>query len=190
MLGFPIWLGTLALRETSTEKILQNAKASPLGETNQETNQKIALKHLLRFMFVRPVTMLCTETIVFSLSIYTAFAYATIFSYFGSASYVLQIEYGFNLREVGLSFISVMIGYVMALAMFVVLDKTLYARALEAGGGFAAPEHRLYSGMAGSVLLPVGLFWLASIHSESYYLSTKSSAGTPGKRTAAAIGRH
>jgi hypothetical protein len=103
--------------------------------------------------------MLFSEVIVFSLSLYTAFAYATIFSYFASASYVLQLDYGFNLRKVGLSFISVMTGYFLAAILFGVFDKTLYARAVAAGGGSAAPEHRLYTALVGSIFLPTGLFW-------------------------------
>jgi MFS family permease len=156
ILGAPIWLGTLAMRETAKKRILRNAAKA---EGSQAGSQRTTLSHIMRFSFVRPIKMLCNEMIVLSLTIYTAFAYAVTFSYFGSAVYVLQLEYGFDLRQSGLGFISVVIGYVMAIITFVIFDKTLYAKALRAAGGDPAPEHRLYTGMVGSVLLPVGLFW-------------------------------
>lgn len=154
ILGAPICVGTYIMQETSKERILRK-ELEPLDRSKIDR----PFHTFLQFSVVRPVKMLCTEVIVFSLTIYTAFAYAMIFSYFGSASYVLQLEYGFNLRKVGLNFISVIIGYILSLLMFVVIDKTIYARVLKAGNGYAAPEHRLYIAMTGSVLLPAGLFW-------------------------------
>ncbi|CAI0654071.1 unnamed protein product [Colletotrichum noveboracense] len=103
--------------------------------------------------------MLFTEIIVSSLAIYSAFAYAMIFSYFASCSYILQKLYGFNLREVGLSFISIIIGYILATVMYGVFDARFRGPALKAGT--ATPEQRLYAALVGSVLLPVGLFWYA-----------------------------
>ncbi|GFF49191.1 polyamine transporter 4 [Aspergillus udagawae] len=159
ILGAPIVLGTLLMQETAKNRILRNA--SKAKEGSESGNQRTPFSQIMRFSVVRPVKMLCNEAIVLSLTIYTAFAYAVTFSYFGSAMYVLQLEYGFDLRHAGLGFISVVIGYVMAIITFLVFDSTLYAKALQAEGGDAAPEHRLYAGMMGSVLLPVGLFWNA-----------------------------
>jgi hypothetical protein len=156
-LGAPIVLGTLLMQETAKNRILRNASKAKEGSENE--NQQTPFSQIMRFSVVRPVKMLCNEAIVLSLTIYTAFAYAVTFSYFGSAMYVLQLEYGFDLRHAGLGFISVVIGYVMAIITFLVFDSTLYAKALQAADGEAAPEHRLYAGMMGSVLLPVGLFW-------------------------------
>ncbi|GIJ84888.1 hypothetical protein Asppvi_003739 [Aspergillus pseudoviridinutans] len=152
----PVWLGTVLMRETLKEKILAK---SNLQEKAPLQNSKPTLGQLLTVGLGRPVKMLCTEIIVFSLTLYTAFAYAMIFSYFASSSYVLSIYYGFDWQQIGLSFISVIVGYLLAAFMFGVFDKTLYAKAREAGGGTAAPEHRLYSAMAGGILLSIGLFW-------------------------------
>lgn len=83
-----------------------------------------------------------------------------IFSYFVSATYVYSLDYDFNPRQIGLSFLSVAIGYGLAAVMHMILEKTLYARAVrQAPNGHLTPEHRLYAAMAGSVFLPIGLFW-------------------------------
>lgn len=123
--------------------------------------------------------MLCTEPIVISLSLYTAFAYATIFSYFGSTSYVLQRYYHFDLREVGLSFTSVIIGYLLAALIFGIFDKTLFAKAAAAANGDAAPEHRLYAGMLGSIFLPASLFWYAWVVKMNGHWAALVASGIP-----------
>lgn len=152
----PVWVGTLLMKETSKDKILAGLNQAQKGQPLEE---KPTLAQILADGLGTPVKMLCTQVVVLSLTLYTGFAYAMIFSYFASSSYVLALYYGFDWQQIGLSFISVIIGYLIAAFMFGVFDKTLCAKAREASGGFAAPEHRLYSAMAGSVLLPVGLFW-------------------------------
>lgn len=182
VLGTPICLGTYTMQETSKGQILRKRPRDV---------DVIPFRESVQFSVVRPVKMLLTEPIVLTLTIYTAFAYAMIFSYFGSASYVLQLEYRFDLRKVGLSFISVIIGYLLSLVIFIVFEKTLYARALKAGNGYAAPEHRLYVAMAGSVLLPTGLFWFVPKFSSLFLLfDTKPRLGTHGRHIQEATGLH
>lgn len=67
--------------------------------------------------------------------------------------------YHFNTRAVGLTFLSIAIGFFLAVISFGILDKTLYAKARTASNNHTAPEHRLYAAMLGSFLLPIGLFW-------------------------------
>ncbi|KAF4950597.1 hypothetical protein FSARC_13132 [Fusarium sarcochroum] len=156
ILGAPIWLGCVLMKETSKAQILRKEKA------DNEKSVKVKPHRVIMTAMARPVKMLFQEVIVSSLALYTAFAYAMIFSYFASSSYILQLYYGFNLREVGLSFISVIIGYILATIMYAVFDKTLYARAARASPtGSAGPEHRLYAALVGGFFLPAALFWYA-----------------------------
>ncbi|KAK1676884.1 major facilitator superfamily domain-containing protein [Colletotrichum godetiae] len=152
MVGAPIWVGAMLMKETSKAWILRK-------ESGEEPITLVRLGSIVRTAVMRPTKMLLTEVIVSSLAIYTAFAYAMIFSYFGSCSYVLQKYYGFNLREVGLSFFSIIIGYFLATFVFAFLDAKFRVPAIQAGKGY--PEQRLYAALVGSVALPVGLFWYA-----------------------------
>ncbi|KAH8896596.1 MFS general substrate transporter [Thozetella sp. PMI_491] len=156
MVGAPIWLGSLLMKETSKDRILRKELHSETPAAKRRVHHKI-----LEAM-VRPCKMLVQEVIVSSLALYTAFSYAMIFSYFASSSYVLQLYYGFDLRQIGLSFISVIIGYLIATVIFAVFDKTLFARAAKKSPtGKAEPENRLYAALVGSVFLPAALFWYA-----------------------------
>jgi MFS family permease len=156
MFGAPVYLGILCMKETSKAQIL---KPKRQAGTLTAAHVWARTKHHFRNGVLRPSRMLITEPIVLSLTIYTAYAYAMIFSFFGSLPYVLELEYGFNSRQVGLAFLSVIIGYILANFMFGAFDRTLYARASKAAGGVPAPEHRLYSALVGSFFIPVGLFW-------------------------------
>ena len=158
MVGAPIYLGILCMKETSKAQILKPKRVARKLTVAHAWDRT---KHHLRNGLVRPCKMLATEPILLSLTIYTAYAYAMIFSFFGSLPYVLEMDYGFDARQVGLAFISVVIGYVLATIMFGIFDRTLYAKARTAAGGLPAPEHRLYSGLVGSIFIPIGLFWYA-----------------------------
>ena len=158
MVGAPIYLGILCMKETSKAQIL---KPKRLARILTAAHAWERTKHHLRNGVLRPTKMLISEPIVLSLTIYTAYAYAMIFSFFGSLPYVLELDYGFDSRQVGLAFISVIIGYLLATIMFGIFDSTLYAKARTAAGGLPAPEHRLYSGLVGSIFIPIGLFWYA-----------------------------
>jgi MFS family permease len=156
MVGAPIWICIILTKETSKAQILK-----PVGEARPWSTAYVAarIRHHVWGGLLRPVKMLFTEVIVFSLTLYTAYAYAMVFSFFDSYPYILAVDYGFNSRQVGLSFISVVIGYLLATFLFGVFEKTLYAKARSAANGMPAPEHRLYSALVGSFFLPIGLFW-------------------------------
>jgi len=159
MVSAPIWFGIIAMRETSRAQILKPKRTTARNWSAGHVFGRV--RHHVQTGVMRPTKMLLTEPIVLSLTIYTAYAYALIFSFFDSLPYVLVTYYGFNARQVGLSFISVIIGYLLATVLFAVCEKTLYKKAREAANGMPAPEHRLYSALVGSCFLPVGLFWYA-----------------------------
>ena len=156
IVGAPIWVGMILTNETSKAQILKVIKERRPWST---AHVVASIKHHVWGGVLRPTKMLFTEVIVFFLTLYTAYAYAMVFSFFDSYPYILSTDYGFNSRQVGLSFISITIGYLLATFLFGVFEKTLYAKARSAANGLPAPEHRLYSALVGSFFLPVGLFW-------------------------------
>lgn len=158
ILGAPIALGALLMKETSKDYILRH-------ENQKDVDASIGRKTLgaiqnARFAIFRSIRMLMRDIVVLSLSLYTAYTYALTFSYFASTPYVFPRYYGFDMKQTSLTFLSIMIGYFLAIGLFAFFDRTLYAQAREAAEeALPAPEHRLYSALVGSILLPIGLFW-------------------------------
>ncbi|GAM91579.1 hypothetical protein ANO11243_096310 [Dothideomycetidae sp. 11243] len=153
LIAAPIFVGLCLMKETSKAWVTRNStlSAAPLP-----------LSKMIPIALVRPIKMLVTEPIVLSLTLYTSFAYACIFSYFASASYILQFLYHFNLQQVGLSFIAVVIGYILASLLFRVCDRIAIRRTAKTHPDQEPPpERRLYAALPGSVFIPIGLFWYA-----------------------------
>jgi hypothetical protein len=102
-----------------------------------------------------------------------------MFSFFGSYSYVFELVYHFNQKEVGLTFLGILVGFILAVISFAIFDATLYAKALKKANGTPAPEHRLYAAMLGSIMLPIGLFWFAWAPRENVHWIVPVLAGVP-----------
>ena len=102
-----------------------------------------------------------------------------LFSFLGSYNYVFQTVYHFNQKEIGLTFIAMIIGYVFAILTFIIFDRTLYQKAAVKANGRPAPELRLHSAMLGSFLLPIGLFWFAWAPGKDVHWIVPVLAGVP-----------
>lgn len=148
--------------ETYKKVILaRRAKArglqTPSGPTGLE-----AMTALLTITLFRPIHMLFTEPIVGFLSLYVAFSFGVLFAFFASFPYVFGKVYGFNAGEVGLAFLGLWFGLILAVITFGIFDRTLYKVAkvkAKKEGRPTNPEHRLYASMAGSLGIPISLFW-------------------------------
>jgi len=141
--------------------------------------------HMMLFEVVNPsisfnlFSLIIPQPLVALLSIYTGFSFAMMFSFFGSYNYVFQSVYHFNQREIGLTFLGILVGFIFAIITFGVSDATLYAKASIKASGKPAPEHRLYSAMLGSVMLPIGLFWFAWAPQKNVHWIVPVLAGLP-----------
>ena len=125
--------------------------------------------------------MLLTEPIVLVFSAYTAFTSSVLFAFFAAFPLVFQHVYGFSTSQTGIAFLAIGLGCVFALMTIIFVDRKIYYRLYQRlgaeGGTVVAPEHRLYTAMLGSLLVPIGLFWFAwtvrdSIHWISPILAT------------------
>lgn len=102
------------MKETSPRR---NSTAQGDGNHSKSTTTRIVLIALMR-----PTKMLLTDVIVCGLTLYTAFAYAMIFSFFASTSYVYQTLFAFTAQELGLSLIAVIVGYILAALTFLLVE--------------------------------------------------------------------
>ncbi|KAI9843754.1 MAG: hypothetical protein M1837_006114 [Sclerophora amabilis] len=152
--------------ETYKKAILQR-RAKRLGIPLPEGPSGLqALKLLMTVTFFRPIHMLFTEPIVGFFSLYVAFNFAVLFCFFASFPLIFEGVYGFDRSGTGLTFLAIAVGCLISALVVIVLDQMVYQKqcrlSLKGGrGGVVAPEHRLYAAMAGSVALPVALFWFA-----------------------------
>ncbi|EHL01081.1 putative Polyamine transporter 4 [Glarea lozoyensis 74030] len=182
IIAAPMIVLAFFMQETSKSRILYLRKKAAGEKIAHQSGDTALLIRKLRIAVTRPIDMMFREPAVAFLSIYTGFAFAMMFSFFGSYSYVYQKVYHFNQKEVGLAFLGILVGFLSAVASFGAFDATLYKKAVaEAAkrGERPAPEHRLYAAMLGSIMLPIGLWWFAWTPRESVHWIVPVLAGVP-----------
>ncbi|EPX71637.1 MFS family membrane transporter [Schizosaccharomyces octosporus yFS286] len=105
------------------------------------------------------VSLFLTEPIVVCFTLYLTVVY--IINYINFEGYpIIYSKYGFNYGELGLSFIAVGVGIVVA-GLLTPLTYKQYLWAYRRRGNVMCPEDRLYPLFIGAFVLPISMFWLA-----------------------------
>ena len=171
ILGGVIWIATvLTTRETYAPFILRcRAKALSrltgsvyvsrvdAGQPPKTLSQELSVS------LTRPWILLFCEPIVLLTSLYVSIVYGTLYMFFTGFPIVFQVARGWSQGTAGLPFVGVAIGVCLA-TLAAGVDNKRYVRvcaAAEAEGCAVEPEARLRPAMAGSIVLPVGLFLFA-----------------------------
>ncbi|KAK1821871.1 hypothetical protein LTR12_003747 [Friedmanniomyces endolithicus] len=108
----------------------------------------------------KPLMMLVWEPILLLITIYISFIYGILYLFFETYPISFIEQRGWSLGQGGLPFIAVMGGVMMGGLINFVFIRTRYVRIMKQYGR-VPPEERLVPMMAGSIALPVGLFWFA-----------------------------
>lgn len=112
----------------------------------------------------RPLMLLTLEPMCLNLCLFSAILLGVLYLWFGAFELVFEQNYGFELWQVGLTYLGIFIGILIAIASGV-LWRRHYLRLVQdrekRGGdpGGSEPEYRLPPAIAGGILVPIGLFW-------------------------------
>lgn len=112
------------------------------------------------YSLLRPFQLLIYEPMCLLLCLFSAILLGVLYLFFGAFSLVFGNNYGFNLWQVGLSFMGIFVGMVLCSASDPLWQR-VHSRLVSQNGGIAEPEHRLPPAVIGAVLVPIGLFWFA-----------------------------
>ncbi|KAJ7653075.1 major facilitator superfamily domain-containing protein [Mycena polygramma] len=154
---------TLFIPETLAPLLLQRKAAALRKSTGDEKYRSLAeLDHTpfaetLRIALLRPLVILFTEPLVLFMSFYLSFVYSLLYLLFFAFPIAFAEVRGFSAGMTGVTFISIILGILIALACMPYQEK-LYAKATVYGN---FPEARLFPMMLGSVTLPAALFIFA-----------------------------
>lgn len=161
------WLGTfltLFIRESYAPTIL----VSKAGRIRRETKNfaihakqeeiEVDMAELINHNFMRPIRLLCTEPIVFLITLYMSFIYGLMYLFLGAYPLVFSKVRGMNLGVGGLPFIGLIIGQLCG-GLYIMVDQTQYKKKLARNHGVQIPEWRLPPVIVGAVCFSIGLFW-------------------------------
>ncbi|KAI8674965.1 MFS domain-containing protein [Fusarium keratoplasticum] len=112
---------------------------------------------------LRPFQLLIFEPMCLNLCIFSAILLGILYLFFGAFPLVFINVYGFNLWQVGLTFLGILVGMVLAAGLDPVWHRirvNLIRQLSEESGveGKSEPEFRLPPAILGSVLVPAGIF--------------------------------
>jgi len=120
--------------------------------------ERKGLKHMFKVTLTRPWVFLFTEPITFSAAIYNGFIYGIVFLFNEAFPMVFAKGHGFNNGEVGLSFLGLCIGSLVA-ALMHPFQERYYLHRVAANDYKGIPEARMWMARWGAILLPISLFW-------------------------------
>lgn len=119
---------------------------------------KLSLKEIAENNLTRPIRMLFTEPILFSLTIYNSFIYGMMYLFLTAYPIVFSEGYGMPAGVAELPYLALIIGELIGGAFCLQYEKT-YNRKLDANKGKIVPEDRLPPMPYGAVAFPIGLLW-------------------------------
>ncbi|KAL1746272.1 major facilitator superfamily domain-containing protein [Schizophyllum fasciatum] len=105
----------------------------------------------------RPIVLLFGDIICFLLSLYMALIFYLMFATFSA---FFSKTYGFKAGVGGLVYIGIGVGSLLAVVIGAkVGDKVYFSLSNKYNNGVGKPEYRVPSLIAGSIVIPIGLFW-------------------------------
>ncbi|KAF4232493.1 hypothetical protein CNMCM6457_004819 [Aspergillus fumigatiaffinis] len=153
---FPLFI--FALPETRGSAILR-ARAQKLRKEGKKTYTQDELDTTSLFQVVlmsvqRPLYMLCTESVVFVATLWSAFSIGTIYLFTQSAEQVFGELYGFSAVQAGYVQASIVIGEIIGWIFCLLTNRWYYNSALQNTEipGTEIPEARLYQALAGGLV--------------------------------------
>ena len=151
--------------------VLLRHKATKLREATGDERWKAPIEVMQRSIpqtivrsCYRPFLLLTLEPMVLNLCLFSAILLGVLYLFFGAFEIVFTKKHGSELWQVGLSFIGLLVGQILALSTNS-LWHTNYLRLVrikegeDGKSGGSEPEFRLPPAIAGGILVPIGLFW-------------------------------
>lgn len=157
--------------ETYAPVILRNKARQKRKDTGDdmykakiEIIDRTVLQTVVKSLY-RPFLILFLDPMCFSLCLFSAILLGILYLFFGAFSLVFSTVYGFNLWQVGVSFLGISTGMLFAIATDPIWHY-LYLHQLNrhekrTGTRASEPEYRLPSSIVGGWFCAIGLFWFA-----------------------------
>lgn len=128
-----------------------------------ELQEKSVLKSIGISLY-RPMQLLTQEFMVQALCLYSAILLGILYLFFGAFPLVFRTNHDFSLYGQGLTFVGIMVGMILAILSDPIwhrnYDRLMFKREKATGEkDVAEPEFRLPPAIAGSILVPIGMFW-------------------------------
>lgn len=122
-------------------------------------NKNMTVRELAIDTLWRPFEIALTEPVVLLIDLYISLVYSIMYLWFEAFPIVFVETYGFTLVELGVSYVSVMIGVLVGAVFYISVIYQVFTKKFFNGKGDAiTPEVFLPVAIVGSLLMPIGIF--------------------------------
>jgi DHA1 family multidrug resistance protein-like MFS transporter len=109
-------------------------------------------------VLLKAIEMLVFEPLIIYLTVLLSLAYFVLFGFLEAIPVIYGTYHGLELWKVGLCFIPLFVGSVLAIVLSIPFARH-YSRKAKADGKMPAPEIRLIPLIVGGFVLPISLLW-------------------------------
>ncbi|CAO1624946.1 unnamed protein product [Sympodiomycopsis kandeliae] len=168
MTGFVITIMHCLAMETHHNVILEKS----VKQLNKEHNttqyhtaanangQELGVASKMGLVAASAIKMIVEEPIILFVSLWQTTVMAIIYLAFEAFPVIFAYGHGFNSFQVGLSFLGVGVGMLIACVYSITYGLKLYVKRVVEAKGQRTPEMRMPQGLMGAILAVVGLFWM------------------------------
>ena len=155
----------LLRRAVRLRKLTGNMNLQSQSEIDQS---KLSASTILVESLLRPAQITVQDPAVLFATIYSSLTYAIYYSFFESFPLVFIGMHGFNMGQLGLTFLSITVGVSIAITSYF-FYLSHYVNPRIRAQGLGAPEMRLIPSLLTSTFVPIGLFIFAWTSSASIH---------------------
>lgn len=137
---------------------LRKSTGDPRHLAPMETGPPRSVRQTISVSLLRPLQMLYHEPMCLILDLYSAVLLGLLYLFFGAFPLIFTTNHGFNLWQVGLTFLGILVSMPLA-ALTTPFWHRLRGRLAERRGGQEEPEDQLPMVVLGAPLITGGLFW-------------------------------
>ncbi|KAF2474194.1 MFS general substrate transporter [Lindgomyces ingoldianus] len=109
---------------------------------------------------VRPIQLMLFDPAIAFTAVYTSLIYGIFYSFFEAFPLVFNVMYGFNLGQMGLTFLSITVAVILSIAFYWAYIRYVVEPDI-IQNGLGSPERRLIPALIVTFLVPIGLFIFA-----------------------------
>lgn len=162
MLALAAYLLGLGIPETYNRTLLRRRAARLSLPINLlQAQSGVTLGDMAQVTLFTPARMLFREPVAAVITVYVAFNFAVLFQWFIAVPAVLHLVYDFTIQQVGLAFISAIVGSLLAALTSIMLETIVSARLSKSSpNGIVDIEYRLLPAMIGGFAITASLFWV------------------------------
>ncbi len=138
---------------------LRKLTGNPNLKSQSEIDQgNASFASIAKDQLIKPTEIMMKDPAVFFVNVYTSFTYGIYYSFFEAFPLVYIGIYGFNLGELGLVFLCIIVGCAIGIVIYCSYIY-FYLEPDILKNGLRAQEHRLVPALFACMLLPAGMFW-------------------------------